>query len=68
MKKLIKLLGFCVALMILQQAIELLSNAAFLEERQLIEDQNMEPSAIFYTESVHALEAEKQIRQRLTQP
>lgn len=67
MKRLLKTILFFVAILILQQGIHHSSQFFFEEERNVIDTNNMEPSLFFYTDSEHALNAEKKVRNQINE-
>lgn len=67
MKKLAKTVVFMSAIILLQQGILFLGRTTYKYEKQVIEQNNMEPSVFFYTESEHALEAEKTVRESVNE-
>lgn len=65
--RLYKCVLFLAALVVLQQGIALGSSrfAQLDAQTRLIEENNIDPAAIFYTDSPKALQAEKRVRQQL---
>ncbi|MBR08334.1 MAG: hypothetical protein CMP48_11750 [Rickettsiales bacterium] len=65
MKKLLKISVFITGVVLLQQSLEHLGNRAFRIQKELIDQQNLEPAVFFYTDSEQALEAEKLVRNQI---
>jgi hypothetical protein len=68
-KKIFNILFFVTALVLLQQAIVQGNNNVdvFKAQTTLITEKNIDPAALFYTESELALKAEKEVRNRIAQ-
>ena len=68
MKRIIRnIILLALILVALEQTIVLLgkSSDTFRTQQTIIEEEQMDPAAFFYTESVHALRSEKKMRQAL---
>lgn len=68
--KFVKVCVFLLALVILQQGLSLTANHSrqWSEQVAIIEQQDIDPAAIFYIESDLALAAEKKVRQQISEP
>lgn len=66
--KISKVLFFLLALVTLQQGIAMAGNYSrqWYDQAKIIEQQDIDPAALFYMESRLALKAEKDIRGKLT--
>ena len=67
-QKTIRLFLFLIVLVLLQQGIAraTIKVDVFQAQSDLIIEKNIDPSALFYTESDLALNAEKEVRRRIT--
>lgn len=66
-RKLLVVACFLVGLVLLQQGIErgIMGNEGLSAHYQVVADHDIDPAALFYTESRLALAAEKEVRRRM---
>ena len=67
MKRLLKVVLFVIIILVLQQGIHYTSLHFFQEEREVIDTNNMDPALFFYTDSEHAMTAEKEVRELINE-